>query len=214
LSSKSRREFLQVKGNEVAGCKDTALWETSLICAVHKIRVIKSRKMRWVKYVVCVLNVKNIYKILVRKSQGKRPFRRPRRNASVYVFVVYPVTLNSPDLYRAEWDDDGEQWKGKDVKRSSRELICATIQTFACRDRKKKILENTHLRYSFFRQRFGSMISEVRSRRANHLAVMFGNWRRWETNVCKYTDWIQRWALWRRRWILGFMKVSRFSSIP
>jgi hypothetical protein len=43
------------------------------------IRVIKSRKMRWVGYVARKGETRNEYKILVRKTEGKRPLGRPRR---------------------------------------------------------------------------------------------------------------------------------------
>jgi hypothetical protein len=41
------------------------------------IRVIKSRRMRWIGHVVCMGEMGNEYKILVGKPEGKRPFRRP-----------------------------------------------------------------------------------------------------------------------------------------
>jgi len=40
------------------------------------IRVIKLR--RWVGHVVCMGQMRNVYKILVRKSEVKRPLGRPR----------------------------------------------------------------------------------------------------------------------------------------
>jgi len=42
------------------------------------IRVMKSRRMRWEKHVACMGEMRNVYKILVRKLIGKRPLRRPR----------------------------------------------------------------------------------------------------------------------------------------
>jgi len=41
------------------------------------IKVIKSR-MSWVEHVACVGEMKNACKILVRKSEGKKPFGRTR----------------------------------------------------------------------------------------------------------------------------------------
>jgi hypothetical protein len=35
--------------------------------------------MRWARYVACMREMRNAYKILVRKTDGKRPARRPRR---------------------------------------------------------------------------------------------------------------------------------------
>jgi hypothetical protein len=50
----------------------------NLYTSPNIIRVIKSRRMRWGRHVVCMGEMKNMYKILVEKPQGKRPFGRPR----------------------------------------------------------------------------------------------------------------------------------------
>jgi len=42
------------------------------------VRVIKSRIMRWVGHVACVGERRGIYRILLGKSEGKRPLGRPR----------------------------------------------------------------------------------------------------------------------------------------
>jgi hypothetical protein len=42
------------------------------------IRVIKSRRMRWAGYVACTEKMSNSHKMLVRKSEQKRPLRRPK----------------------------------------------------------------------------------------------------------------------------------------
>jgi hypothetical protein len=39
----------------------------------HKLMVIKPRSMRWVAHVACMGEMRNAYKILVRKPEGKRP---------------------------------------------------------------------------------------------------------------------------------------------
>jgi hypothetical protein len=41
--------------------------------------VIKSRWMRWARHAACTSEMRNMYKILVGKSEGKRPFGRHRR---------------------------------------------------------------------------------------------------------------------------------------
>jgi hypothetical protein len=43
------------------------------------IRIIISRRMRWVEYVVRMEEKRNAYRLLVGKPDGKRPLRRPRR---------------------------------------------------------------------------------------------------------------------------------------
>jgi hypothetical protein len=40
--------------------------------------VIKSRRMRWVGHVACMGERRGIYRVLVRKPEGKRPLGRPR----------------------------------------------------------------------------------------------------------------------------------------
>jgi hypothetical protein len=43
------------------------------------IRVIESRRMRWVGYAARIGERRNAYRILVEKPEGKRPLGRPRR---------------------------------------------------------------------------------------------------------------------------------------
>jgi hypothetical protein len=38
----------------------------------------KSRKIRWAGYVACMGEMRNAYRILVRKPEGKRSLGRPR----------------------------------------------------------------------------------------------------------------------------------------
>jgi hypothetical protein len=43
------------------------------------IRQVKSRRMRWAKYVAHMGEERKVYKVLVGKPEGKRPLGRPRR---------------------------------------------------------------------------------------------------------------------------------------
>jgi hypothetical protein len=43
------------------------------------IRQIKSRRMRWAGHVACMGEGRNVYRVLMGKSEGKRPLGRPRR---------------------------------------------------------------------------------------------------------------------------------------
>jgi hypothetical protein len=43
------------------------------------IRIIKSRRMRWAGHVAQMGEKRNVYKLLVRKAEGKRPLGRTRR---------------------------------------------------------------------------------------------------------------------------------------
>jgi hypothetical protein len=47
--------------------------------STHIIRIIKSRKMRWTGHVAQMGEKRNVYRLLVRKPEGKRPLGRPRR---------------------------------------------------------------------------------------------------------------------------------------
>jgi hypothetical protein len=44
-----------------------------------KIRMIKSRRMRWEGHVARIGEKRNAYRILMEKPEGKRPLGRPRR---------------------------------------------------------------------------------------------------------------------------------------
>jgi hypothetical protein len=50
----------------------------NLYSSPNMIRMIKSRRMRWAGHVARMGETRNAYRILVGKSEGKRPLRRPR----------------------------------------------------------------------------------------------------------------------------------------
>jgi hypothetical protein len=50
----------------------------NLYASPNIIRVIKSKRMKWVGHVACIGEVRNAYKILVLKPEGKRPLVRTR----------------------------------------------------------------------------------------------------------------------------------------
>jgi len=43
------------------------------------VRVIKSRRMRWTGHVARMSEARGVYRVLVGKSEGRRPLGRPRR---------------------------------------------------------------------------------------------------------------------------------------
>jgi hypothetical protein len=43
------------------------------------IRQIKSRRMKWAGHVARMGEGRNVYRVLVRKPEGRNPFERPRR---------------------------------------------------------------------------------------------------------------------------------------
>ena len=47
--------------------------------ATNIIRVIKSRRMRWAGLVARMVERRDVYKVFVGKSEGKKPLGRPRR---------------------------------------------------------------------------------------------------------------------------------------
>ena len=50
-----------------------------LYCSPNTVRVIKSRRMRWAGRVAHMREGRGVYRVLVGKSEGKRPLGRPRR---------------------------------------------------------------------------------------------------------------------------------------
>ena len=46
---------------------------------LHIFRVIKTRRMRWAGYVVRMGERRGVYRVLVGKSDGRRPLGKPRR---------------------------------------------------------------------------------------------------------------------------------------
>jgi hypothetical protein len=49
-----------------------------LYLSLSIIRIMKSRRMRWVGHVARMREKRNAYRLLVLKSEGKRPLGRPR----------------------------------------------------------------------------------------------------------------------------------------
>ena len=50
-----------------------------MYCSPNFVRVIKSRRMRWVGHVARVGEERGMYSVLVGKPEGRRPLGRPRR---------------------------------------------------------------------------------------------------------------------------------------
>jgi hypothetical protein len=51
----------------------------NLYSSPNIVRVIISRRMRWAKYVARLGEGRDVYRVLVRRHEGKRPLGRPRR---------------------------------------------------------------------------------------------------------------------------------------
>jgi len=52
---------------------------SDLYSSPNIVRVIKSRRMRWAGHVARMGGERGVYRVLVRKLEGKRPLGRPRR---------------------------------------------------------------------------------------------------------------------------------------
>jgi hypothetical protein len=50
-----------------------------LYCSPNIVRVIKSRRMRWAGHVARMGYEREVYRVLMRKPEGRRPLGRPRR---------------------------------------------------------------------------------------------------------------------------------------
>jgi len=56
-----------------------------LYSSPNTVRVMKSRRMRWVGYIVGMGEWRGVYRVLLEKPEGKRPLGRPRRRWEDYV---------------------------------------------------------------------------------------------------------------------------------
>jgi len=50
-----------------------------LYCSPNIVRVMKSRRMRWMGHLALMGEGRGVYRVLVGKPEGKRPLERPRR---------------------------------------------------------------------------------------------------------------------------------------
>jgi len=75
------RRIFGPKRDEVTGEWRKLLNEelNDLYCSPNIVRVIKSRRMRWAKHVARMGEERGVYRLLVGRTEGKRPLERPRR---------------------------------------------------------------------------------------------------------------------------------------
>ena len=75
------RRVFGAKKYEVTGeCRKLHNEELSDLYSLPNIvRVVKSRRMKWAGHVARMGEGRGVYRVLVRKSEGKRPLGRPRR---------------------------------------------------------------------------------------------------------------------------------------
>jgi hypothetical protein len=77
------RRIFGPKGDEAKGeCRKLHSSELhNLFSSPDIIRQIKSKRMRWAGHVARIGEGRNVYRVLVGKSEGKRPLGRPRRRS-------------------------------------------------------------------------------------------------------------------------------------
>ena len=75
------RKIFGAKRDEITGewrkLQNTEL--NALYSSPNIIRDLKSRRLRWAGHVARTEKFRNVYRVLVGKSESKRPLRRPRR---------------------------------------------------------------------------------------------------------------------------------------
>jgi hypothetical protein len=79
-------KFSSVRGMKRQEVGENCIMRNFIACNLLKyiIRIIKSRRMRWVGHVARMGDKRNAYRILVGKPEGKRPLGRPRRRCVQY----------------------------------------------------------------------------------------------------------------------------------
>jgi hypothetical protein len=73
------------------------------------IRIIKSRRMRWAGQVARMVEKRNAYRLLVGKSEGKRPPGRPRRRWLDSIRMD-PLEAGWASVYWSGLAQDGDKW--------------------------------------------------------------------------------------------------------
>ena len=82
---------------------------SDLYCSPNIVRVIKSRRMRWVGHVVRMGERRDVYRVLVGKRMGQRPLGRPRRRWENNINVVLQEV--EWGTYGIELAQDSYRWR-------------------------------------------------------------------------------------------------------
>jgi hypothetical protein len=72
--------------------------------------MIKSRRLRWAGHIARMGEKRNAYRILVRKPEGKRPLRRPRRRRVDDIKMDLRV-IGGDGMDWIELVEDRDQWR-------------------------------------------------------------------------------------------------------
>jgi hypothetical protein len=75
------------------------MMRSSIICTLSSnIRMIKSRRVRWMGHLACMVEMRNAYKILVGKPEGKKPLKKPwHRKEDNIIMDCRKIRLKSVD---------------------------------------------------------------------------------------------------------------------
>jgi hypothetical protein len=82
----------------------------SLYSSLNILRVIKSRRMKWARHVARIGEGRGVYRVLVGRSEGKRPLGRPRRSWENNI----KMDLRETGIDEANWIHlarDNVQWR-------------------------------------------------------------------------------------------------------
>jgi hypothetical protein len=74
------------------------------------VRMIKSRRMRWAGHVACMGEGRGVYRVLVGKTEGKRPLGRPRSRWKDNI----KADIQKVECGGMEWlelDKDRDKWR-------------------------------------------------------------------------------------------------------
>jgi len=83
---------------------------SDLYCSPHVVRVIKSRRMKWVGNVAQMGESRDVYRVLVGKTERKRPLGRPRRRWEDNIKIY----LQKVGCWSKDWIDpaeDRDRWR-------------------------------------------------------------------------------------------------------
>jgi len=82
-----------------------------LNCSPNTVWLIKSRRMRWAGHVACMGERRGVYRVLLGKYEGKRPFGRPRRRWEDNIKMdIQEVECGVMDWI--EMAQDRDRWRG------------------------------------------------------------------------------------------------------
>jgi len=103
------RRIFGPKGDEVRGKWRKLHNEehNDLYSSPSIVRVIKSKGMRWAGYVASMGERRGVYRVLVGKPEGKRPFGRPRRRWEENI----KTDLQEVGCGGMDWIELDEDWK-------------------------------------------------------------------------------------------------------